>query len=63
MGTKLQFRASVQAKYPLMKTCDMLPDLKEEVQDICITLVEKYPTDYEKCTQVNPPALFLLHFA
>ena len=41
------------AKYPLIKSCDMPQDLKEEVLDICLTAVEKYSGDYEKCTQVS----------
>ena len=47
------------AKYPLIKSCDMPPDLKEEVLDICLTAVEKYSGDYEKCTQVSLVGSFL----
>ena len=41
----------VQAKYPLIKACDMPADLKDEVLDICLSAAEKFPQDYEKCTQ------------
>jgi dynein light chain 4 len=41
-----------QAKYPLVKYTDMTAEMKEEAMDICITAVEKYPADMEKCTQV-----------
>ena len=41
-----------QAKYPLVKFTDMTAEMKEEAMDICITAVEKYPADMEKCTQV-----------
>lgn len=42
-----------QAKYPLVKYTDMSAEMREEAMDICITAVEKYPTDTEKCTQVG----------
>lgn len=42
-----------QAKYPLIKYTDMTAEMKEEAMDICITAVEKYPADMEKCTQVG----------
>lgn len=42
------------AKYPLIKYTDMIPEHKEEAMDICITAVEKFPNDLEKCTQVRP---------
>ena len=48
------------AKYPLIKSCDMPQDLKEEVLDICLTAVEKYSGDYEKCTQVSLAGSILL---
>lgn len=41
-----------QAKYPLVKYTDMSSEVREEALDICITAVEKYATDMEKCTQV-----------
>lgn len=41
-----------QAKYPLIKYTDMTAEMREEAMDICITAVEKYPSDMEKCTQV-----------
>ena len=43
--------AYLQAKYPLVKACDMPADLKDEVLDICLSVAEKFPKDYEKCTQ------------
>jgi dynein light chain 4 len=43
----------VQAKYPLVKYTDMTLEVKEEALDICITAVEKYASDMEKCTQVS----------
>ncbi len=43
------------AKYTLVKNTDMHPEMREEAMDICITAVEKYPGDMEKCTQVGPP--------
>jgi dynein light chain 4 len=42
----------LQAKYPLVKYTDMTAETREEAMDICITAVEKYPNDMEKCTQV-----------
>jgi hypothetical protein len=44
------------AKYTLVKYTDMNNEMKEEAMDICVTAVEKYPVDIEKCTQVRPPA-------
>lgn len=41
------------AKYPLVKHTDMPTDMREEAMDTCITAVEKYHTDMEKCTQVR----------
>ncbi|WIA29399.1 hypothetical protein OEZ86_011903 [Tetradesmus obliquus] len=41
-----------QAKYPLVKYTDMTAEMREEAMDICITAVEKYPNDMEKCTQM-----------
>lgn len=43
----------MQAKYALVKFTDMTAEMREEAMDICITAVEKYPTDMEKCTQVS----------
>lgn len=40
------------AKYTLVKFTDMHAEMKEEAMDICITAVEKYTNDIEKCTQV-----------
>ncbi len=40
-----------QAKYPLINLTDMTAEMREEAMDICITAVEKYPADTEKCTQ------------
>jgi dynein light chain 4 len=31
----------------------MTAEMREEAMDICITAVEKYPADMEKCTQVS----------
>lgn len=45
-----------QAKYPLIKYTDMTAEMREEAMDVCITAVEKYPQDVEKCTQVGPAA-------
>lgn len=41
------------AKYPLVKECDMTAEMKEEAIDVCITAVEKFPDEREKCTQVG----------
>lgn len=41
------------AKYPLVKHTDMPTDMREEAMDTCITAVEKYHADMEKCTQVR----------
>ncbi|KAI8477382.1 MAG: dynein light chain type 1-domain-containing protein [Monoraphidium minutum] len=41
-----------QAKYPLIKYTDMTAEMREEAMDVCITAVEKYPQDVEKCTQM-----------
>lgn len=40
-------------QYTLVKFTDMHVEMKEEAMDICITAVEKYPNDAEKCTQVG----------
>ena len=40
------------AKYPLVKECDMTAEMREEAIDVCITAVEKFPDEREKCTQV-----------
>mmetsp|Transcript_5449 Transcript_5449/g.9443 ORF Transcript_5449/g.9443 Transcript_5449/m.9443 type:complete len:107 (+) Transcript_5449:105-425(+) len=40
------------AKYTLVKSTDMHQEMKEEAMDICITAVEKYTNDMEKCTQM-----------
>eukprot|EP01025_Chloroclados_australasicus_P046917 TRINITY_DN5197_c0_g1_i1.p3 TRINITY_DN5197_c0_g1~~TRINITY_DN5197_c0_g1_i1.p3 ORF type:complete len:106 (-),score=18.40 TRINITY_DN5197_c0_g1_i1:300-617(-) len=40
------------AKYPLIKYTDMTQEMKEESMDVCITAVEKYPGDMEKCVQM-----------
>ncbi|GFH14678.1 dynein light chain [Haematococcus lacustris] len=40
------------AKYTIVKNTDMNVEMKEEAMDICITAVEKYPNDMEKCTQM-----------
>jgi len=41
------------AKYTLVKYTDMTLEMREEAMDICITAVEKYTADIEKCTQVG----------
>lgn len=41
------------AKYPLVRACDMAPDVREEAVDICITAVEKHQPDMERITQVG----------
>lgn len=41
------------AKYPLVKYTDMGAEMREEAMDVCITAVEKYPNEAEKCTQVG----------
>ena len=41
------------AKYPLIKMCDMTSEMREEAVDVCITAVEKFPAEREKCTQVR----------
>lgn len=40
------------AKYTLVRFTDMHAEMKEEAMDICITAVEKYTNDIEKCTQM-----------
>lgn len=40
------------AKHTLVKYTDMNAEMREEAMDICITAVEKYPNDMEKCTQM-----------
>lgn len=58
MGVYINVQAvSLQAKYPLVKYTDMTAEVREEALDICITAVEKYATDMEKCTQVGIKAL------
>jgi len=44
------------AKYPLIKVCDMTTEMREEAVDVCITAVEKFPAEREKCTQARPAA-------
>lgn len=44
------------AKYPLIRQCDMSAEMKEEAVDVCITAVEKFPQEREKCTQVQTQA-------
>ena len=41
------------AKYHIVKFSDMNSEMREEAMDICITAVEKYPLELEKCTQVG----------
>jgi dynein light chain 4, axonemal len=41
------------AKYPLVRHCDMTTEMREEAVDVCITAVEKFPGEREKCTQVR----------
>ena len=41
------------AKYPLVRACDMAPDVREEAVDICMTAVEKHQPDMERITQVG----------
>lgn len=41
------------AKHFIVKNTDMNAEMREEAVDICITAVEKYPSDIEKCTQVG----------
>lgn len=41
------------ANYPLVNFSDMLPEVREEAVDICVTAVEKYQKDPEKATQVR----------
>jgi dynein light chain 4 len=31
----------------------MTAEMREEAMDVCITAVEKYPQDVEKCTQAR----------
>ncbi|BDA50518.1 probable Dynein light chain 4, axonemal [Coccomyxa sp. Obi] len=45
------------ANYPLVNECDMLPEMREEAVDICVTAIEKYQADLEKATQVIKEAL------
>eukprot|EP00798_Chlamydomonas_sp_ICE-L_P025056 gene25056-10707_t len=40
------------AKYTLVKFTDMGAEMREEAMDICITAVEKFPLESEKCTQM-----------
>lgn len=49
------------AKYPLVKHTDMPTDMREEAMDTCITAVEKYHADMEKCTQVRKQATCVDH--
>lgn len=41
------------ANYPLVKYTDMTTETRDSAVDICVTAVEKFPTDLEKCTQVR----------
>ena len=41
------------AKYPLVKTCDMTADVREDAIDIITAAVEKHVADLEKCTKVR----------
>ena len=44
------------ASYPLVKYTDMTAETRDSAVDICMSAVEKFPSDLEKCTQVcNTP--------
>ncbi|KAK9784930.1 hypothetical protein WJX73_010202 [Symbiochloris irregularis] len=45
------------ANYPLVKYTDMTTETRDSAVDICITAVEKFPSDLEKCTQVIKDAM------
>ena len=40
------------ANYPLVKHTDMTAETRDSAIDICMTAVEKFASDLEKCTQV-----------
>ena len=43
------------ANYPLVKHSDMTQETRDSAVDICMTAVEKFATDLEKCSQVYVP--------
>ena len=40
------------AKYPLLRSSDMLSDVREEAVEVIVTAVEKHIADMEKCSKV-----------
>lgn len=41
------------ANYPLVKNTDMTAETRDSAMDICMTAVEKFSADLEKCSQVH----------
>lgn len=41
------------ANYPLVKHTDMTAETRDSAIDICMSAVEKFASDLEKCTQVR----------
>ena len=48
------------ANYPLVKHTDMTAETRDSAIDICMTAVEKFAADLEKCTQVQGPRVLSL---
>eukprot|EP00241_Pyramimonas_parkeae_P010118 CAMPEP_0114249768 /NCGR_PEP_ID=MMETSP0058-20121206/14329_1 /TAXON_ID=36894 /ORGANISM="Pyramimonas parkeae, CCMP726" /LENGTH=108 /DNA_ID=CAMNT_0001363357 /DNA_START=294 /DNA_END=617 /DNA_ORIENTATION=+ len=40
------------AKYPLIKHTDMLEEMRIEAVELCVSAIEKFPTNLEKATQM-----------
>lgn len=45
------------AKYPLLRTSDMLAEAREETVEIIVMAVEKFASDLEKCSKVSDAQL------
>ena len=41
------------ANYPLVRHTDMTAETRDSAIDICMSSVEKFASDLEKCTQVR----------
>jgi len=41
------------SKAPLLRDCNMAPEMRHEMIDICIYNLEKYSSDLERCSQVG----------
>lgn len=42
-----------RAKKPLIKQCDLPPEISQDAVDVCVAAVEKLYSDHEQCAQVG----------